>query len=155
MYQTNYHVPFITFYPFINRFYIFWSLRFGQVHIFNLPLLQTWSNYLNYSYSTLMPLVKRFSLKGQWSSVYYSTFLSILLPQTIILLFVITSNYFVVTRSHYLLCKNNNLTKHFSKCNQSIIIWYELWCFWHLKSPICYGNLKSIHEIHTMWLYRI
>jgi hypothetical protein len=32
-----------------DRFYIIWSLRFGQVYIFDLPLLQTQNIYLNYS----------------------------------------------------------------------------------------------------------
>jgi hypothetical protein len=61
MYQTNHQVPLITFHPSTNRFNIIWSVGFGQVHIFDLPLLQTRNSYLNYSQSTLMPIVKRFS----------------------------------------------------------------------------------------------
>jgi hypothetical protein len=49
MYQTNHQVPFITFHPSMDRFYIIWSLGFGQVYILDLPLLLTWNNYLNYS----------------------------------------------------------------------------------------------------------
>jgi len=30
-------------------FYIIWSLGFDQVHIFDIPLLQIWNSYLNYS----------------------------------------------------------------------------------------------------------
>jgi hypothetical protein len=51
----------ITFHLFIDRFYIIWNLGFGQVHILNLPLLQTQNSYLNYSQSTFMPLAERFS----------------------------------------------------------------------------------------------
>jgi len=40
-YQINQHVSFITFHPFMNTFYIIWSLEFGQVYILDLPLLQT------------------------------------------------------------------------------------------------------------------
>jgi len=35
--------------------------KFGQIYILDLPLLLAQNSYLNYSYSTLMPLVKRFS----------------------------------------------------------------------------------------------
>jgi hypothetical protein len=42
-------VPFIIFHPSMNMFNIIWSLRFGQVHILDLPLLQLWNSYLNYS----------------------------------------------------------------------------------------------------------
>jgi hypothetical protein len=31
MYQSNHQVSFITFHPSMNKFYIIWSLRFGQV----------------------------------------------------------------------------------------------------------------------------
>jgi hypothetical protein len=41
MYQTNHQGPLITFYRSIDRFYIIWSLGFGQVYILDLPLLQT------------------------------------------------------------------------------------------------------------------
>ncbi len=41
MYQTNHEVPLITFHPFMDRFYIFWSLGFYQVYILDLPLLLT------------------------------------------------------------------------------------------------------------------
>ncbi len=49
IYQTNHQVPFIIFHPSMNMFNIIWSLRFGQVHILDLPLLQLWNSYLNYS----------------------------------------------------------------------------------------------------------
>jgi len=32
----------------MDRFYIIWSLGFGQVYIFDLPLLLTQNSYLNY-----------------------------------------------------------------------------------------------------------
>jgi hypothetical protein len=35
---------------------------------------------------------------------------------------------FVSMGSHYFLCKKNHSTKHFSKYNEFITIWYELWC---------------------------
>jgi hypothetical protein len=34
---------------------------------------------------------------------------------------------FVSMASHYFLCQKNHPTKHFSKCSESIIIWYGLW----------------------------
>jgi hypothetical protein len=46
----------------MDRFYIIWSLGFGQVYILDFPLLLTWKSYLNNSKSTFMLLVKRFSL---------------------------------------------------------------------------------------------
>jgi hypothetical protein len=46
----------------MDRFYIIWNLQLGLVYILNLPLLLTQNSYLNYSKSTFMPLVKRFSL---------------------------------------------------------------------------------------------
>jgi len=49
MYQTNHQVPLITFHLSMKRFNIIWNLEFGQVHILDLPLLQTWNSYLNYS----------------------------------------------------------------------------------------------------------
>jgi hypothetical protein len=42
-------VPPIIFHPSMDRFYIIWSLRFGQVYILDLPLLLTQNGYLNYS----------------------------------------------------------------------------------------------------------
>jgi hypothetical protein len=32
-----------------TKSYIIWSLKFGQVYIFNLPILLTQNGYLNYS----------------------------------------------------------------------------------------------------------
>jgi hypothetical protein len=49
MYQTNQHVPLTTFHLSMTRFYIIWSLEFGQVYILDLPLLQIWNSFLNYS----------------------------------------------------------------------------------------------------------
>jgi hypothetical protein len=49
MYQTNHQMSFITFHPSIDKFYISWSLRFYQIHMLDLSLLQTQNNYLNYS----------------------------------------------------------------------------------------------------------
>jgi len=55
-------MPVITFHPSMDKFYIIWNLQLGLVYILNLPLLLTQNSYLNYSKSTFMPLVKRFSL---------------------------------------------------------------------------------------------
>jgi hypothetical protein len=38
MYQANHHVLFIIFHLSMDRFYIIWNLRFGQVYILDLPL---------------------------------------------------------------------------------------------------------------------
>jgi hypothetical protein len=49
MFQTNHEVPLINFHPFMDKFYIIWNLRFGQVYIFDLLLLLIQNSYLNYS----------------------------------------------------------------------------------------------------------
>jgi hypothetical protein len=48
----------------MDRFYNTWNLKFGQVCLFDLPLLLIQNSYLNYSQSTHMPRIKRFSLYG-------------------------------------------------------------------------------------------
>ncbi len=129
------------FHPFMDGFYIIWSLGFGQVYILDLPLLLTQNKYLNYSNSTFMPLVKRFSLYGPWSSLFYSLVLSIILPQIIILLFAIItpSNYFVVY-SHV----DSTFEMSMSICNL-----YQLWgtpvTSWKqaLVEPITTNKIKS------------
>jgi hypothetical protein len=49
MYQTNHQFPFITFHPFMDRFYIIENIGFGQVYILDETLLLAQNSYLNYS----------------------------------------------------------------------------------------------------------
>jgi len=44
---------------FVNKSYIIWNLKFGQVYIFDLPLLLTQNNYLNYSKIKPYALIKK------------------------------------------------------------------------------------------------
>jgi hypothetical protein len=64
---------------------------------------------------------------------------------------------FVSMASHYFSCQKNHSTKRFNKYNESIIIWYGLWCRFLTFQMFntCYGNSKPILHIHMMWSLHI
>ncbi len=98
MYQTNHQVPLITSHPFMDRFYIIGNLGFGQIYILDLPLLLTWNNYLNYSMINPYVLNQKILLvRPMMFIILFPIFIHIITP-TLILLFVITSNYFVFAK---------------------------------------------------------
>jgi len=97
MYQTNHQVPLIIFHPPMDRFYIIGNLGFDQVYIFDLPLLLTWSSYLNYSIINPYALSQKiFLIRPMKFIILFPIFIHIVTP-TLILLFIITNSYFVVT----------------------------------------------------------
>jgi hypothetical protein len=57
--------------------------------------------------------------------------------------------------SHYFICQKNHSSKHLNKYNESIIIWYGLWCWVFGISKVQYVMVKHIHEIHLMWSYHM
>ncbi len=98
MYQTNHQVPLITSHPFMDRFYIIGNLGFGQIYILDLPLLLTWNNYLNYSIINPYVLNQKILLvRPMRFIILFPIFIHIITP-TLILLFVITSSYFVFAK---------------------------------------------------------
>jgi hypothetical protein len=92
-------VPFITFHPYIDRFYIIENVGFGQVYILDLSLLLTQNIYLKLfiinfyapNQKTLLVVFMRFI-------ILFSILIHTIMP-TLILLFVIISGYFVVINS--------------------------------------------------------
>jgi hypothetical protein len=82
----------------MDRFYIIGNLGFGQIYILDLPLLLTWNNYLNYSMINPYVLNQKILLvRPMMFIILFPIFIHIITP-TLILLFVITSNYFVFAK---------------------------------------------------------
>jgi hypothetical protein len=82
----------------MDRFYIIGNLGFGQIYILDLPLLLTWNNYLNYSIINPYVLNQKILLvRPMMFIILFPIFIHIITP-TLILLFVITSSYFVFAK---------------------------------------------------------
>jgi hypothetical protein len=86
--------------------------------------------------------------KGLYKKIHISLYISIYSFQNLSKL-----SSFVSMGSHYFPCQKNHSTKCFNKYNESIIIWYGLWCRFLTLQMFnnCYGNSKSILHIHMMW----
>jgi hypothetical protein len=98
MYQTNHQVPLIIFHPSMDRFYIIGNLGFGQVYILDLPLLLTWNSYLKLFIINLYSASQKiFLVRPMRFIILFPIFIHTITP-ILILLFVITSSYFIVTK---------------------------------------------------------
>ncbi len=96
MYQTNHQLPLITFHLFVDRFYVIGNLGFGQVYILDLPLLLTWKLSKLFVINPYAPSQKILLVGPMMFIILFPIFIHTITP-TLILLFVITSSYFVST----------------------------------------------------------
>jgi hypothetical protein len=102
--QANHHMPLKKIHHFVNKSYIIWNLKFCQVYIFDLPLLLTQNNYLDYSKIKPYALVK----KIHWPMrliILFSMFIHTITPSHNIIIYNYNSYILIILLLHVRLGK--------------------------------------------------